>query len=208
MKEVSGKKNILNFICRNKFLYTFVLTNTKTKSQMKTLTLLTGAAFLFASCGGPKPDPKAEMMAKNKEGMQKVADMFGTGNADGLENYVADNIVEHNPDPMIKTTGMQGLKDAIKLYHTAYPDMKMTSIAMVAEGDIVINHINMKGTNSGPYGAMPATNKSIDVNGVDIVRFENGKGVEHWGYWEESKMMQQLGLMHDMNAASPDSAKK
>ena len=43
-------------------------------------------------------------------------------------------------------------------------------------------------------GAMQATNKAIDVNGVDIVKFADGKGVEHWGYTEESKMMKQLGL--------------
>ena len=56
-------------------------------------------------------------------------------------------------------------------------------------------HFNMKGTNTGGMGPdMPATNKAMDVNGVDIIRFENGKAMEHWGYWEESKMMQQLGM--------------
>ena len=48
---------------------------------------------------------------------------------------------------------------------------------------------NAKGTNSGPMGAMQAANKAIDVNGVDIVKFADGKGVEHGGYTEESKMI-------------------
>ena len=30
---------------------------------------------------------------------------------------------------------------------------------------------------------------------VDVLRFENGKVVEHWGYMEEMKMMEQLGMM-------------
>jgi predicted SnoaL-like aldol condensation-catalyzing enzyme len=42
---------------------------------------------------------------------------------------------------------------------------------------------------------MPATNKPIDIHTVDVLRFENGKVVEHWGYMEEFKMMEQLGMM-------------
>ena len=72
---------------------------------------------------------------------------------------------------------------------------------MWADKDMVIAHYTMTGMNSGPMGEMPATNKSVNVNGVDIVRFENGKAVEHWGYWEEMKMMQQLGMMPEMGAA-------
>jgi predicted ester cyclase len=175
---------------------------------MKKLTLLAGAALLLASCGGPAADPKAEVTAKNKEAMQKINEMFMSGNTDGIENYVADNVVEHNPDPMIKSTGIQYLKDAIKTYKAGYPDMKFNILSLVAEGDMAVMHFNMTGTNTGQMGDYPPTNKAVDVNGVDIVRFENGKGVEHWGYWEESKMMTQLGLMPQTDGMPADTSKK
>jgi len=161
--------------------------------------LALASAFFIASCGNMnnKPDNTA-VMEKNKESMKKVFDMFTTGNSQGVENYVSENQVDHNPMPGLKSTGIQALKDMIAMHHTAFPDTKITVISMVAEGDMVVAHYNMKGTNTGPMGNMPATNKPMDVNGVDIVRFADGKGVEHWGYWEESKMMQQLGMM-DMN---------
>ena len=54
---------------------------------------------------------------------------------------------------------------------------------------------DMIGTNTGPWGEMPATGKVMDVMGCDVMRFENGKAAEHWGYMEEAKMMMQLGLM-------------
>jgi hypothetical protein len=44
--------------------------------------------------------------------------------------------------------------------------------------------------------------------GCDILRFENGKAAEHWGYMEEGKMMQQLGLMPAPGAAPAKPAKK
>ena len=175
---------------------------------MKTLTLLAGAAFMLASCGGPAADPKAEMMAKNKEAVQKINDMFMSGTSDGIENYVAENMVEHTPDPMIKSTGIQYLKDAIRTYKLQFPDLKFTTLSMAAEGDWVMTHFNMTGTNTGPMGDMPATNKTVDVNGVDIVRFENGKGVEHWGYWEEIKWMTQMGMMPAPGEMPADTSNK
>ena len=161
----------------------------------------------LVSCSTPANKEQNDATAKNKEAMLKVNEAFSTGNLAGLENYVAENMIEHQPDPMIKAAGLAGLKEAITTYRAAFPDMKITSVNMVAEGDLVISHINMKGTNTGPMGDMPATNKTMDVNGVDIVRFENGKGVEHWGYWEEMKMMTQLGLMPPPGGMPADSTK-
>ena len=170
------------------------------KSQKTLSILVVVLLFCITSCSNmnTKPDNNTAM-EKNKETMKKVFDAFESGNTDSIENWVAENFNDHSPDPNVKSTGIPGLKETIKMYHTAFPDIKQNIMSMWADNDVVVAHFNMKGTNSGPMGEMPATNKSVDVNGVDIVRFENGKGVEHWGYWEESKMMTQLGLMPDMN---------
>ena len=42
---------------------------------------------------------------------------------------------------------------------------------------------------------MPATGKSVDVDGFDCVRIEGGKIKEIWSVINEKKMMQQLGMM-------------
>ncbi|MFZ1688386.1 MAG: ester cyclase [Flavobacteriales bacterium] len=144
---------------------------------------------------------KADSTAKANETVcmdcfKKVYAMFETGNSDGIETCVADNMVEHTPAPGLTTTGIQGLKDVIAMNHVAFPDMKMTVLSSAVVGDMGYVHFNQKGTNTGAMGpGMPATGKAIDINGVDVVRFENNKAVEHWGYWENEKMMQQLGLM-------------
>lgn len=127
---------------------------------------------------------------------EKIFAMFGSGDVTGIEECISENMVEHAaPPPGITTTGLQGLKDIIAWQKGAFPDTKMTILSSSVEGNMAYVHYNQKATNSGPMGPnMPATGKSIDINGVDIVRFENGKAVEHWGYWDETRMMQQLGL--------------
>lgn len=177
------------------------------------LSILAGALLLLAGCGAPA-DPqhdatlaehtamlKADSTAKANETVcmdcfKKVFAMFETGNTEGIETCIAENMVEHTPPPGMTTTGLQGLKDMIAMNHAAFPDMKMTVLSYAVVGDMGYVHFNQKGTNTGAMGPdMPATGKAIDINGVDVVRFENNKAVEHWGYWESEKMMQQLGLM-------------
>lgn len=179
---------------------------------MKTIsTLFAGALLLiFSSCSQTKHDEAAGNNSNtehNKMAMQKVYDAFASGNTDSLGNYVAENCVEHTPMEGTNPQGLQGLKDMIAMQRSAFPDMKCTVISMVAEGDMVATHFNMKGTNTGAMGKMPASGKAIDINGVDLVKFENGKAVEHWGYMEEGKMMKQMGMIPEMNNMPADSSK-
>jgi steroid delta-isomerase-like uncharacterized protein len=181
----------------------------KTKNLFYIL-LASGMVCLYSctNMSNPADESRKTMETKNMETMQKVFDNFAAGNTN-VDEWVSADMVERTPDPNIKATGLAGMKEAITMYHTSFPDMKINVSRMIADSDYVVAHFTMTGTNSGPMGPMPATNKSIDVNGVDIVRFENGKGVEHWGYWQETKMMQQLGLMPEQGHEMPmDTTKK
>lgn len=160
---------------------------------------LFGLSVLF-SCTNPAREAANPVADANKAAMEKIYNAFNTGNVDELNGIVDENVVEHSPDPNIKTTGLAGLKEMITMYRSSFPDMNMKVMSMTVDGDKVITHFNMTGTNTGAMGESPATNKNINVNGVDICRFENGKVMEHWGYYEEMKMMDQLGLLGGQEA--------
>ena len=167
------------------------------------------ALVLLASCGSPAPDPMAaahaeQMKADSAEAARVVAqettaravfEMFNTGNTEGIEDLVAADFVDHQKDPSITSTGIQMVKDMLALYRTSMPDVKQEALHMATMGDMTYIHVHLTGTHTGPWGDMPPTGKAMDVMGVDISRFQDGKAAEHWGYREEMKMMQQLGLM-------------
>ncbi|MBK9176697.1 MAG: ester cyclase [Flavobacteriales bacterium] len=180
--------------------------------MLKHLLLGFPLAMLVACGGGSNPEHdkmmadhtamlKADSAASANEAVciacfEKIFAMFGSGDATGVEECVAADFVEHaTPPPGVTSTGLQYLKDVITMTHAMFPDLKMTILSSAVVGDMAYVHYNQKGTNTGAMGPdMPATGKAIDVNGVDIVRFVDGKATEHWGYWDETKMMQQLGL--------------
>ncbi|HMC98460.1 MAG TPA: ester cyclase, partial [Flavobacteriales bacterium] len=64
----------------------------------------------------------------------------------------------------------------------------------------------VSGTNTGSMEGMAATNKPWNVTGMDFIRFENGKAVEHWGLFDNTTMMTQLGLMPAMGAKTDSTA--
>ena len=96
---------------------------------------------------------------------------------------MAENFVSHLPLPGVSSTGIQQMKFMINKSSTALTDNRTEDMHLIAEGDRLVMHYRWKGVNSGSMGeGMPATNKAIDVHTVDVLRFENGKVFEHWGY--------------------------
>ena len=180
---------------------------------MKNKFLLLGAGLLLStillSCSNQNNQKTDDVTAQNKATMTKIYEVFNSGNTADIENIVDANVIEHEKDPNIKETGIEGLKKTIEMYRASFPDLKMNVLSMTAEGDVVTTHFNMSGTNTGSMGEMPATNKTINIDGVDIIKFKDGKAIEHWGYSEQMKMMEQLGLMQEpagmpMDPTSPD----
>ncbi len=79
--------------------------------------------------------------------------------------------------------------------HAAFPDLTSTIEFTVAEGDEVMQHITSHGTMKGDFLGMKATGKRATWTESHIVRFANGKVVEHWANVDQVGMLQQLGLM-------------
>ena len=145
---------------------------------------------------GTQAQQKTEVSERNKEMTRKILQAFDNGDTDALDKLIVENPVEHGEmPPDIKSKGLEAVKEMCRMQKTAFPDIKTNIHVMATAGDTVIAFYTSEGTNTGPFMGMPATNKSFRIEGVDIIRFENGRAVEHWGVYDNLKMMQQLGMM-------------
>lgn len=160
------------------------------KRSLVTLSaLLALSMLLFGFSNTPEEE-------KNVAAIKRFYDeVMNKGNMKAIDELVADDFVEHYlPDPNFPAN-KEGLKQGMAMFRTAFPDLQITIVDIVAKGDKVWVYNLMRGTNKGEMMGMPATGKKIEVNGFDIVRFVNGKAVEHWGLNDDFKMMQQLGMI-------------
>jgi predicted ester cyclase len=174
---------------------------------MKKIFLLFAAAALIVSCMPNNASNKKE--ADNKAKFQRFYDeVINAHNPNAVDSFCTADFTDHQPSPGHTGKGLDDLKAEFKDFFTAFPDIHMKTEMMVADGDTVMALITMTGTNSGAIGPnMPATNKQINVQGMDVIVIKDGKASDRWGFNEEGKMMQQMGMMPQQGGAPMDSSK-
>jgi predicted ester cyclase len=121
---------------------------------------------------------------------------FGNGDLSVLDEVVAEDFIEHQQG---KSHGREGLENTIRTLRRAFPDLGYTAVQTVADGDKVWGHFRARGTNEGSVMGRDPTGKSMEVDVIDIARFENGKIVEHWGVPDRLGILLQLGLFAPMD---------
>jgi steroid delta-isomerase-like uncharacterized protein len=121
-------------------------------------------------------------------------EVVNKGNMQLIDELVAAEFVDHEEFPAMEK-GREGLKQFFTMFRAAFPDLHFQINDMAAKGDKVWAYITIHGTHKGEFMGMAATDKKIAVKGFDIVRFVEGKAVEHWGLTDSMTMMQQLGAL-------------
>lgn len=91
--------------------------------------------------------------------------------------------------------GPAGMRQAVAMFRTAFPDFHVAVEAMIAEGDEVATRGTFTGTHQGEFMGIPATGKHIRVGYIDIWRLVGGKAVENWVQMDLLGLMQQLGVV-------------
>lgn len=106
-------------------------------------------------------------------------------------NFTTDVVMHANPD--IKGIDSAGAYYAN--YLTGFSNIKFTIIDVFGQGDKLVKHWNFKGKHTGTFFGMPATGKDVNIDGVTLVRMQNGKIAEERDFLDNLDLMTQLGQM-------------
>ena len=115
-------------------------------------------------------------------------------NLSALDDYVATDVVWHNPPPGL-APGMEGYKQFFPMLYAAFPDWHATVEDVIAEGDKVVQRITGGGTHKGEWMGIAATDKQVTMTGILIYRIAGDKIVEEWLQYDVMGLMQQLGAV-------------
>jgi steroid delta-isomerase-like uncharacterized protein len=134
------------------------------------------------------------MSQENKAIARRFLQAFARGDASTLEQIVADDIRDHQAAPGARA-GRQGLLDAVAMFRTGLPDLEISVVREVAEGDLVAVHGTAAGTHRGPMLGAPATGRRVTFPFIDLYRIAGGRIVEVWHVEDVAGLMGQLGLL-------------
>jgi predicted ester cyclase len=163
---------------------------------MKKLLPILAIAAIFSACMSGSSGGSDKLIESNKADMLKFYELVMNKHNVGLiDTLISPDYVEHYNDAGYPPT-RDGFKKSMSDLFASFPDVKIKVNLIIADTAYAVIHYTMTGTNAGAILGAP-NGKQIKIDGVDIMRFKNHKGVEHWGYNEEMKMMQQMGMMPD-----------
>ena len=121
-----------------------------------------------------------------------IEDGFSKGDISVFDRYASPDFKEHQHG--FNPPNAERIKRFISGLHKAFPDFSMTIEDLAATGDKVWGRMIARGTHQSQFGPMPPTGKKFGITIIDIMRFENGKLVEHWGVADRLGLMEQLGM--------------
>ena len=169
-------------------------------------TAFAGIACFFSSCDSntatTSESGKDSTQAKNIAAYETVSKAFQTGDVSNIDNVVADDFIDHTEKGEVK--GKDSLKAMITMTHGNMKDSKMETTNIAASGDYVYAWMRYSGTGDGTMG-MP--NGPYDMNSIELVKFHNGKAVEHWNFMQAADMMKMMGPQPPMNNMNTEKKK-
>jgi steroid delta-isomerase-like uncharacterized protein len=146
---------------------------------------------------------------QNKILVRRFFDEMCNGRKLNVANELfAANHIYH--DPQTPTgPGPEGMKQVILTYQTSFPDAHWDVQEMIAaENDLVVTRWIGSGTNKVGLMGIPATGKSVSVEGIWMHRIAQNKIVESWDVWDTLGMLQQMGVVPAMGAAKVTAEKR
>src|SRR5438128_10733553 len=106
---------------------------------------------------------------ENKAVVRRFLDEgWSRGDMSAIEAVIAPDYAVHDPNPPGRAGGVEGEKQTVRMYRTAFPDLTFTIEDLVAEGDKVVSRFTGRGTHRGELMGVPPSGKQVVVSGIAI----------------------------------------
>jgi steroid delta-isomerase-like uncharacterized protein len=130
----------------------------------------------------------ANGMAELKALASKFQEHINNHDLDAAFALVDDQLIDHAA-PLGTPPGKQWLRGQYGMFLSAYSDFRMNLEAISAEGDWVVLHAILEGTNTGSFLGMPPSGNPFKTYALEAFRVSDGKFVEHHQWYDIMAMI-------------------
>ena len=134
---------------------------------------------------------------ENKAVLRRNEEVFNKGDLAVADETIAPNYIYHGSVGQ-EVKGLEGFKQIVTMFRTAFPDLHVTVDDMIAEGDKVAHRLTLRGTHKGEMMGIAPTGNQITMSGILIQRIVGNKMAEGWIVNDDLGMMQQMGVVPPM----------
>jgi predicted ester cyclase len=140
---------------------------------------------------------EATLAATRLIGRRVLLEMWGAGDLSVADELYAPDYVDYvgrGPEAG-RVVGAEGIKQAVRLFRAAFPDLKYVVEEQIAERDLVWSRFSATGTHLGSFLGMAPTGRTVAYTGMDLNRIAKGRIVESWVNYDALALLQQVGLV-------------
>jgi predicted ester cyclase len=136
--------------------------------------------------------------ARNIEVVERLEQAYNDRDYDTVRACLAADFVANTPGAEMVPAGIEGAVAANEGTFSFFSDRRTEILEIFGDGDRVVSHVRMTGTNDGgiTWAGVPANGKPVDVDWIQISRHaDDGTIQETWAQMDIPKMMIQVGAM-------------
>jgi predicted ester cyclase len=140
-------------------------------------------------------------MTDHARTIANAVDRLNNGDVDG---YIAALYHPHcrfHGFPEAFGSDRDGIAEFFRVLVAAVPDARITAEDLITDGDRVAARFTLTGTHQDELFGAAGTGQSLTVEGITVLRFENGLVAERWNRLDDVTLLTQLGLLPPAAAA-------
>ncbi|WP_255196661.1 ester cyclase [Halorarius litoreus] len=138
----------------------------------------------------------ASPTAENIEMSERfTAEVFNERDLDALDELCAADCVVHDVPGETEIKGIDAYRAYMKSVLDGFSDLKAETAFCFGQDDLVCTRTNFSGTHDGEFMGIPATDRSVEISGTTIARYEDGKMVESWSNLDTLGLLTQVGVV-------------
>ena len=133
------------------------------------------------------------MSEANKDVVRRYQEAYNNNDLDVLDE-VLDPHWTSNGWPEDVPQSIEAAKEFYRGALQSFPDFKIITLHLLAEGDWVVQRGLLRATFEGELGGLPPTGQVVVSGVISMFRIADGKIVEHWAYADDMSFFQGLGV--------------
>src|SRR5262245_2466686 len=115
-------------------------------------------------------------------------------NAGDLEGYLA----LYDPEAVLQGyagvgPGLPGIRQFYQAFWAAFPGSRLVLEDVFASGEKVACRVRLQGKHGGAFQGIAATGAQINVPGITILEFQNGRCIRRWSCMDTVGLLRQIG---------------
>ena len=123
---------------------------------------------------------------------QQMEECWNKGDFTSVPELISPDFVYHAPQKDV--TGLEGFKQWVTVWRTAFPDFHMTVHEIVGEEDTVAVRLTWEGTFTGKFEHHEPTGNKVSMNESWFYHFKDGKDIGPLPYGNMLSLIQQMDI--------------